>query len=171
MVLAAGAGTRYGGPKVFAEGGAWLRGACAALAGAGCSPVHVVLGAGFTADTAVSPPGTVAVYAPDWAAGPGASLRAGLASLPGAEAVAVLLVDTPDITAEVVRRVAAGAGPSMLARAVYGGAPGHPVVVGRQHWEALAAGPGGGRSFLEGHPALRRVECSDLATGVDRDSP
>ncbi|WP_316296356.1 NTP transferase domain-containing protein, partial [Clavibacter michiganensis] len=48
VVLAAGAGTRYGGPKALAthpDGTPWLATAIRALADAGCSPVLVVLGA------------------------------------------------------------------------------------------------------------------------------
>ena len=45
IVLAAGAGRRFGMPKVLAEDGAWLRAAVAALDAGGCRPVYVVLGA------------------------------------------------------------------------------------------------------------------------------
>ena len=45
VLLAAGAGTRFGMPKVLAERGAWLRAAVAALSGGGCDEVVVVLGA------------------------------------------------------------------------------------------------------------------------------
>ena len=55
----------------------------------------------------------------------------------------MLLVDLPDVTAEVVRRVsAAGDGPRALARATYDGWPGHPVLLGRDHWAGVpVAGP------------------------------
>ena len=77
------------------------------------------------------------MVAADWAEGMGASLRAGLAALDGgADAVVVTLVDLPDLTAEVVRRVVAAAtGPGDLARATYAGTPGHPVLIGRDHWD------------------------------------
>ena len=45
MLLAAGAGTRYGMPKALAEGGAWLRSGVAALRDGGCDEVVVVLAA------------------------------------------------------------------------------------------------------------------------------
>ena len=45
VVLAAGAGTRYGMPKVLAGGGQWLRSAVSALHGGGCDDIVVVLGA------------------------------------------------------------------------------------------------------------------------------
>ena len=116
------------------------------------------------------------VVAEDWAEGMGASLRAGLRALAGSDAVAavVMLVDLPDVTAEVVRHVAARVTePGQLARASYDGRPGHPVVIGRDHWVAVAdsvAGDQGARDYLASHGVVD-VECGDLATGRDRDSP
>ncbi|HRD14869.1 MAG TPA: NTP transferase domain-containing protein, partial [Mycobacterium sp.] len=51
VLLAAGAGTRFGMPKVLAERGSWLRAAVAALSGGGCDDVVVVLGAAVTTGT------------------------------------------------------------------------------------------------------------------------
>ncbi|MGB6276881.1 MAG: NTP transferase domain-containing protein, partial [Rhodococcus sp. (in: high G+C Gram-positive bacteria)] len=45
VVLAAGAGTRYGSPKVLAHDGLWLKTAVQALRNGGCDRVVVVLGA------------------------------------------------------------------------------------------------------------------------------
>ena len=61
---------------------------------------------------------------------------------------------------------------SVLARAAYDGIPGHPVLLGREHWAAVregAVGDRGARGHLAG-PRTRLVECGDLATGVDVDS-
>ena len=180
LLLAAGAGTRMGRPKALvrdSDGASWLRRTVALLQHGGCEAVTVVLGAG--ADEAVpllEGTGVEAVVADDWAEGMGASLRAGLRALSGSRAVAavVMLVDLPDVTVEVVRRVAAGVtGPDQLARASYDGRPGHPVVIGRDHWEAVAASIGGdqgARDYLASHGVLD-VECGDLATGRDRDRP
>ena len=49
LLLAAGAGRRMGTPKALvhdADGTSWLRRSVAALLDGGCTPVHVVLGAG-----------------------------------------------------------------------------------------------------------------------------
>ncbi|WP_280373393.1 nucleotidyltransferase family protein [Nocardia abscessus] len=79
IVLAAGAGTRYGKPKVLAEGGAWLRATVTALRDGGCDPVIVVLGAtGPKPEIVDLPPNVRHVWAADWATGLSASLRAGL---------------------------------------------------------------------------------------------
>ena len=45
VLLAAGAGTRYGMPKVLAENGEWLRACVTALGDGGCDDIVVVLGA------------------------------------------------------------------------------------------------------------------------------
>jgi CTP:molybdopterin cytidylyltransferase MocA len=107
----------------------------------------------------------------------GASLRAGLAHLEGstADVALVTLVDLPDVTAEVMGRVlaaAVGEGPTALVRAAFGGVPGHPVAIGRVHWEgvcAAAEGDRGARDYLRATPH-RLVECGDLATGRDVDT-
>lgn len=172
VVLAAGAGRRFGGPKILAAEGAWLRGAVAALRDGGCDAVAVCMGAAVIDP----PPGVFGIVVADWADGLSASVQAALdeASLVGAAQVILHLIDLPDVTAPVISRVlaAAGDGQSALVRAAYDGRPGHPVVIGRTHWEPLGAdliGDVGGRGYLAGHPALRLVECGDLATGRDVD--
>ena len=170
--MAAGAGTRYGMPKVLARQGEWLRVAVVALANGGCDDVVVVLGAAVV-DV---PPPARAVLAEDWATGMSASLRAGLDAAGGAELVVLHLVDTPDVGADVVSRVvgAAVSSTSGLARATYDGRPGHPVVIARRHRAALAAtlhGDEGARTFLKGSRGVVFVECGDLATGLDVDEP
>ncbi|BBZ27141.1 molybdopterin-guanine dinucleotide biosynthesis protein MobA [Mycolicibacterium madagascariense] len=170
MLLAAGAGTRFGMPKVLAADGVWLHRAVAALADGVCDDVVVVLGAAVV-DV---PAGARAVIAPDWADGMSASLRAGLAAVDDAAWVVVHLVDLPDVPAEAVARVllAARSAPSGLARATYGGRPGHPVVVARRHVAPLAgtlAGDEGARGYLAGRDDVVGVECGDVATGRDRD--
>ena len=63
--------------------------------------------------------------------------------------------------------------PAALARAAYQGVPGHPVVIGRDHWRGVldvAAGDRGARDYLAAHDHAL-VECGDLATGRDVDTP
>ena len=118
---------------------------------------------------------TRVVVAEDWDEGMGASLRAGLRSLADSpdDAVVVSLVDLPDLVPEVVARVvAAGSGPAALARASYDGRPGHPVLLGRDHWAGVAetaVGDQGARAYLAPRDVVL-VECGDLATGHDVDS-
>jgi CTP:molybdopterin cytidylyltransferase MocA len=185
LLLAAGAGRRMGRPKALVPG--WLRSSADALRAGGCDRVTVVLGA--AADEAVrliegELPGVSWVVARDWAEGMGASLRTGLAvadtadtdDTDGATAVLIHLVDLPDVGPEVIRRVistGAPAGAAALARATYGGVPGHPVLLGRDHWAgviATATGDQGARAYLRAHDVLA-VECGDLAGGRDVDRP
>ena len=141
----------------------------------GCEGVTVVLGAAAVEAVALLDGlGVDVVLAHDWAEGMSASLRAGLLQMePSADVAVVSLVDLTDLTPDVVRRVlAAGEGRDALARAAYGGRPGHPVLIGHDHWAAVAAtatGDQGARSYLLAHDA-RTVECGDLATGHDVDS-
>ncbi|QNN54849.1 NTP transferase domain-containing protein [Nocardioides mesophilus] len=169
-----------------ARGVPFLDRAVGLLLEGGCASVTVVLGA--AADEAVAlldeagwtgDPAVTVVRAGDWDEGMGASLRQGLAALGagqagGPVAVLVTLVDLPDVTADVVGRLlAGGAGADTLARAAYGGEPGHPVLLGRAHWAGIAEaarGDRGARDYLAQRP-VRLVECGDLATGRDVDRP
>ena len=170
VLLAAGAGTRYGMPKVLAEGGDWLRACVTALADGGCDDVVVVLGAAVV-DV---PAPARAVVAKDWEQGLSASVRAGVTAVDSAYVV-LHTVDTPGVGADAVRRVldAARSSPSGLARARYGGRPGHPVVIARRHWPQLLdglRGDEGARPFLRDRTDVVEVDCADLASGDDIDA-
>lgn len=184
IVLAAGAGTRMGRPKGLmsdAHGEPWVRLAVRSMVDAGCDPVVVVTGARGRDVAALVPPSALLVQADDWAEGMGASLRAGLTALAELseppEAAVVGLVDTPDVTTPVVTRLinvlTNVTSLRVLARATYGGKPGHPVLLGRDHWPGIVAaaqGDAGARHYLRGRPDLVLVEAGDLATGLDIDS-
>jgi CTP:molybdopterin cytidylyltransferase MocA len=178
LVLAAGAGRRFGRPKALVPG--WLADRCGTLAAGGCVPVLAVLGARAADARALVPSGVQVVVADDWAEGMGASLRAGLRAAealdPAPGAVLVALVDTPGLTGAAVARLLSAAGPAAsgaLVQARYDGRPGHPVVLGRHHWAgvlAVAGGDRGARDYLSAHDVLR-VECGDVADGTDVDVP
>ncbi len=188
LVLAAGAGRRMGGPKALLldeSGRPRLQVAVEALRAAGCDPVAVVLGASADQARALLPvPGGPSVLvATDWAEGMGASLRTGLGGLDamagqGDRAVLLTLVDLPDVGLPVMDRVvaawrAAGERTDALVRATYGGRPGHPVLLGRDHWGPLrssATGDTGAGPYLAGR-RVHLVSCDDLATGRDLDRP
>lgn len=162
-------------PKALVEDGSgpWLVQAVRALRDGGCDDVTVVLGAAVDAAAALIP-GVPVVVAEDWADGLGASLRAGLSALADTDPTAVLvtLVDLPDVGAPVVRRLLGRqVHAATLARASYGGRPGHPVLIGRDHVCGVAddaAGDRGARDYLAAHEH-ELVECGDLATGHDVD--
>jgi nicotine blue oxidoreductase len=169
LLLAAGAGRRYGGPKILVP--TWLEHAVGALLGGGCDRVIVVTGAA----RAPMPTGATEVHCADWNRGIGASLAAGLRAVGAGERprrVAIHLVDYPDIGADTVRRVLSAAG-DHLARATFDGRARHPVVVPAGHLPGLLAAltdDDGAAPYLRGHQ-VRLVECGDLATGEDVDRP
>lgn len=176
LVLAAGAGRRMGRPKALvhgADGVPWVAAAVATLVSGGCDGVTVVLGAAAEQARGLVPAEAHVVVADDWDEGMSSSLRAGLRSLEdgGSAAALVHLVDLPDVGPDVVRRVlATGPTPDVLARATYAGRPGHPVLLGRDHWPAALAAQGdvGARHVLA--PSVTSaVECGDLARGRDVD--
>ncbi|OUS92925.1 NTP transferase domain-containing protein [Rhodococcus sp. NCIMB 12038] len=188
VLLAAGAGSRMGMPKalvVGADGEPWLARAVRVLSEAGCAPTVVVLGARADEAEDLLPDGvpvTVGI-ADDWQSGLSASLRRGLevaATFDDVDAVVITLVDLPDLGADAVRRVASTPGDtpphdtrSALRQAHYGGRPGHPVLIGRDHWLPLRrslTGDSGARKYLDAHGA-EAVDCSDLGSGRDVDSP
>lgn len=185
VVLAAGAGRRMGGPKALLrlapDGPTLVETAVGHVRLAGCREVVVVVGAAADEVGEVArAAGARVVLAADWDEGMGASLRAGLDALADGPAAAgapdtalVTLVDLPDVGPEVMARVLAAAdGPGSLVRASYGGTPGHPVLLGRDHWARVrdsATGDRGAREYLM-VTAHRVVECGDLATGQDVDT-
>jgi len=183
LLLAAGAGRRMGGPKGLLrdpDGTPWAARVVQTLRSGGCSRVSVVVGAAADQVRALLPDDVEVVLAEDWAQGMGASLREGLDALmadgSGApDAVLVTLVDLPGVTAEVVARLVAHTAPSVLARAGYGGVPGHPVLIGREHWAgvcAVADADAGARAYLAARAAdVVLVECGDVGSGHDVDTP
>jgi molybdenum cofactor cytidylyltransferase len=172
VLLAAGAGRRYGKPKVLVEG--WLDIAVRALRDGGCDDVVLVLGAGEVP----APRGVIAVTASDWDQGLSASVRAGLARAERtpADFAALHVIDTPDVGAAVVARVLNRAlvSRSGLARVYFGDRPGHPVVLARRHWSGVLgvmSGDSGAGTYLHSRDDVEHVDCSDLATGRDIDAP
>ncbi len=157
VVLAAGASSRYGtSPPKQVE---LLPSVLAALRRTCVGEVVVVSGAH------VLP--VESIQCPDWRRGPGASLRCGLASLPGeAEAAIVVLADGPELDPRAVDRIAEDwreHGGDAVA-AAYGGVRLHPVLLARSAWREI---PDEGAKSL---PA-RLVACDDLRPPGDVDVP
>src|SRR5262245_53264990 len=180
LVLAAGGGRRYGGPKALVrrDDRLLVERAVDTVREAGCAPIVVVIGAEAAQVRAQADLGDATlVENPGWKSGMGSSLKVGLeaAGSTDAEAVVVLLVDTPGVTAEAVRRVTAKAGPDMLVAATYGGRRGHPVLLGRTHWSgvsSLAAADVGARAYLTARASsVVSVACEDIADDTDMDVP
>jgi CTP:molybdopterin cytidylyltransferase MocA len=176
LLLAAGAGRRFGSPKALVPlgGKLFVESAAELLKAAGCDPVVVVLGAQADVVRAkASLDGVTVVDNPHWDTGMGSSLRTGLHAVGLADAVVVLPVDTPGVTVAALHRLMDLAEPDTLARAVYHGEIGHPVLIGSGHFAgvmASAAGDQGARDYLKAN-TVRHVECADVADGADVDHP
>jgi molybdenum cofactor cytidylyltransferase len=178
LVLAAGAGRRFGGPKQLAEldGRPLLEHALSAMVGVpALERVIVVLGA--AADEILDRVelfGAEPVICADWQEGQAASLRAGVTMLDEAEAVLVTLGDQPRITSQVIAGVLDHRDPWRYdaVRATYAGRIGHPVLLER----ALLArvlelrGDVGARDLLAG-ARVRAWECGHLCDPIDIDTP
>lgn len=169
MVLAAGEGKRFGGPKApyEFEGERLVDRAVRHLNEAGCEEVFVVLGA-WVGDV----PGSTVVINSEWESGVGSSLRAGLKHIKDnstADRVVISLVDMPGVTPEALRRIANHADPVVVA--TFDGKVGHPVSFHRDTWKDLidaAKGHKGARKFLKNKvPASTKVEVGDVASGED----
>ena len=190
IVLAAGAGTRMGGPKALLEFEGELlveRAVETALRG-GCADVLVVLGA--SADDVLRRADLRSariVVNGDWAEGMGSSLRSALrtlqssaspaqASTSSIDAALILLADQPFVGPQAVRAVLEGwRRGARLASASYGGRRGHPVLISREYWAdavASATGDAGARTLLAEHAAdLVLVPCDAIADPRDLDTP
>jgi CTP:molybdopterin cytidylyltransferase MocA len=177
LVLAAGGGTRFGAsPKQLADFCGrplveWaVRAQCAV---AELSRVVVVLGSHASAiEAAVDFGRAETVVCPEWERGQAWSLRCGLELLGGGEfeKVVVTLGDAPLVTPAVIE-LFVDAPPR--SRAVYGGRPGHPVVLGPEEIAALTSlsspsGDEGARGLLRGG---RELEVGHLCSGRDVDTP
>ncbi len=197
LVLAAGAGRRYGMPKALVsyEGGLLVERAYRLVADV-CEVVIVVLGAAADEVRSRADLGDAQVVINrDWDTGMGSSLRTGLAALGSragesrhdrhsargpdlvgagsVDAVLVHLVDLPGMTVAALRRIAGHAAADVLAVASYSGVRGHPVLLGRTHWAGVAeaaTGDQGARAYLAAHEVIE-VECADVADPADLDYP
>src|SRR4051794_37635811 len=136
LILAAGAGRRFGGTKQLADlhGRPLLEYAIEhMLAVAALDPVIVVLGhAASDILERVELGEAEVVIAEEWERGQASSLRRGVAALADADSVVVTLGDQPFITPRLIEAALEQLTPDYDAvRAMYGGKPGHPVVLGR----------------------------------------
>ena len=181
VVLAAGASSRMGGPKMLLPlgGRTLLSTVAAALLDAGLPSVVVVLGcdadnvraaAGLPED-----PRLRVVVNDEWRSGMASSLRRGLEECGEAAAALVALGDQAGLTADRVRRIVSAWRPdAALVVPTHNGRAGHPVLFARTLWDELRAlsGDVGGRDVvtrhLEGAVLVPAEPLADLDTEEDR---
>lgn len=186
IVLAAGAGARFGGAKLLAP----LNGAplvAGALLTAFLAPVRrVFVAVGHdpavrkaveaTAARIVASDRLVVVPVETPEEGMGASLRTAAQALPrDAGGAFVLLGDMPAIDPATVTRLASAlTGPNDIVAPTYLGRRGHPVLFGATWFPALRAlsGDEGARALLESAGArLARIPVEDPGIHLDVDRP
>ena len=165
VVLAAGEATRFGAPKQRLL----LPLVLERLARSPVDEIVIVEGAyelDAPSDTVSLGPLVRVVRCAEWALGPGASLRCGLAALgDDVDAAVVVLADGPRLApAAVERTLDAWRSAGGVLAASYEGARGHPLVLGRADWEGI---PDEG---LRGRD-VRLVPCDDLGAPGDVDTP
>lgn len=176
VVLAAGAGTRFGGRKQLAplHGRPLLEHALDAAAKTSTDATLVVLGAEAEAIAAGLELGAAtAVECADWEQGPGASLRAGiLAAGADCAAVVITLGDEPFVSPAATDRLLAARDPDLPAlRATYGGRPGHPVLIERPLFAALTEpGPAPTPRDVLRAAGVHGIPCEDLGEPGDVDT-
>ncbi len=184
LVLAGGAGRRFGGGKLMAPwgDGSLIDAALAAAFAAPARSVTVVTGA----DRRVGPAAAawaaargeagrlVLLHAADHEEGMGATLRTGIAALPGdASGVFVFLADMPRVPSAVLGLLAEALIAGALAAApTFAGRRGHPVLFGAALRPDLARAGGdeGARDILRGlGPGLVLVPAPDDGVLFDVD--
>ncbi|RIV39962.1 nucleotidyltransferase family protein [Micromonospora radicis] len=180
MIIAAGGGRRIGGPEALLhqDGKPLVDQMIDTLTEAGCGQIVVVLGAAAdqVRETADLGRATVVVNRA-WGTGVGSSIRAGLAGIDDdkVEAVVVVPVDMPGLTAAAVRRVTALPFPDVLVCATYNGLRGYPMLFGRRHWAGiatLASADVGARPYLLAHKdQIVDIACDTVADGSRVDTP
>jgi len=139
VILAAGAGTRMGGPKALLplDGETLLQRAVRIVRAAGCDPILAVVG-GWD-------PGPLEAHRvsnPEAAEGMASSIRAGVRALPaGAPGALFLTVDQPAVNAPLLRRLLALAAlaPEHPTACAYGDTVGIPAVLPRRLFPDLLA--------------------------------
>ena len=162
LVLAAGAGSRFGGRKLLAmwRGRPVIEWSVAAALASGVDAVTVVLGADAAETAACLPSSVGRIICDNWAEGMAASLRCGIAALPPAtSAVAIFLGDMPAVSPVLARQlldaVKAGA-PAAIA--TFEGTPAHPVAISAAVFPMLLA--------LQGERGARRDLLSLAGTTI-----
>lgn len=174
LVLAAGAGQRFGSDKrraQLADGNSLLR-ATVLRAQEAFSDVRVVITAEDDAQALAIPSGVQLVRTAHAKQGMGSSLAAGIQSLANtqATAVAVLLGDMPWISVATLQQLRAQADAEHIVVAYCEGQRGHPVLFGRRFWPQLMQlhGENGAKGLIASH-AQQVIAVTLTDSGILRD--
>ena len=179
ILLAAGAGTRFGGEKLLHpldDGVAIAAHAARNLVAATPDVIAVVRWGDFPLYDMLEQEGCQVTMFQGAARGMGASLAHGVAQARGAAGWVVALADMPRVPADIIKKiVAALEGGALVAAPVFKGEHGHPVGFGAALREELLAldGDQGARAVVDRHrDSVQLIECDDprILFDVDRKS-
>ncbi len=176
ILLAAGAGSRFGGGKllhVLEDGSAIAAHAARNLIAAGLDVTAVVRPGDFPLAELLEQEGCSVTVCPDAAQGMGVSLAHGVRMTRDAAGWVVALADMPRIRPETIARVvqALMAGADIVAPA-YQGDRGHPVAFSRKFQQELQLliGDSGARAIVQRNQAMVKwVEGDDPGVLLDID--
>lgn len=176
ILLAAGAGSRFGGGKLLHpldDGVAIAAHAARHLLAAGLEVTAVVRPGDFPVAELLEQEGCMVTVCAEAAQGMGVSLAHGVAATRDAGGWVVALADMPRIRPETIARVvqALGAGAEIAAPS-YQGDRGHPVGFGKRFLHDLQglSGDSGARPIVQRNQALvRLIDCDDPGVLLDID--
>ncbi len=179
VVLAAGASTRMGRPKLAlpVRGVPMIRRAAQAALGSRCREVIVVLGTHAGVYRPLLDGLDVRIVEnPDPAEGMGSSIRVGVGTIaPDAAGAVILLADQPFVTSEMIDRLIETAATEQrrIVASAYRGTVGPPVYFQRALFLELLVleGDRGARSVIEAHPTEGLALPLDEALVADIDTP
>lgn len=176
ILLAAGAGSRFGGGKLLhplEDGVAIAAHAARHLIAAGLAVTAVVRPGDFPVYEILEQEGCMVTVCPDAARGMGVSLAHGVAMTKDAGGWIVALADMPRIKPDTIARVAqALAAGAEIAAPEYQGERGHPVGFGKRFRHDLQGliGDSGARPVVQRNQALvQLIECDDPGVLLDID--
>jgi len=185
VILAAGAGARLGGvAKALLEIGAdetFLGRIARTGRAAGMSRAIVVVAEPFAdrVARAAEALGLEVATNPDPSRGMGSSVQIGFSTVlsdQNGDGEALLWpVDTPRVAVDTIKRMRRARGGSSVVVPTHGGRGGHPVLVDRSLWSALATSAdraGGARAVFDAHrESVLRIEVGDPWVVRDVDLP
>ena len=183
IILAAGASTRMGKPKLLLAYGSrsFVRHAAEVAAASVCRPILVVLGAyANQLQNEIDDLPVRSVINERWADGMGSSIQVGMGALKAydradnTEALVLMLCDQPCVTAAVINDLltAYHSNDKGIIASEYGGTLGVPALFGREYFAELArmSGAAGAKHIIVVHAS--DVVCVPFPKGVtDIDTP
>jgi molybdenum cofactor cytidylyltransferase len=176
VLLAAGAGTRFGGGKLvhpLDDGVAIAAHAARNLVAAGLDVIAVIRPGDFPLSDLLEEEGCQVTHCADSVRGMGHTLAHGVASTREAGGWIVALADMPRLQPSTIEAVASAlVEGAVIAAAAYRGQRGHPVGFSPRLREELTqlTGDSGAKAVLERHAAaIRLIDCDDPGVVLDID--